>query len=207
MRLIVIGLLVVSLLYYFAWEPFRRGYDRAYKVNLFMVVVISLILVPTGYMEYTWHKTEVKGSEIVREVSGKPEGKLKCQRLFNTMWDTNIMNAGYVNYDEPNTAHVKFKQCLQLREYFADPKIPTFEQTVAFNVLLHEAGHVGGNLNESDTECKALAIHQQQATALGTYPDQAFLNLRMYIDRVTPNMPAKYHSEDGCGGLHAKLGG
>lgn len=198
MRIFVVCLLLAALLYYFVLEPFKNRPGHRYRPNWFMVTLLAISLIPTGCMEYQWQAMENKGTQVVKSVSGKEEGHLSCQRFFNTLWDTRVSVQGFVEYDKPNTATMKWKQCKQLQEYFANPLEPTTENTMAMQVLLHESIHVKGNRSESSTECEALQVHQSQAIQLGSYPDSVLINLRHYMRSIYPLMPSEYRSAGNC---------
>lgn len=198
MRLVFIALLGMGVLFYLVFVPFfQKGYRQ--KINWLMVIVLSIVLVPTTYMEYKWQKIESFGTQIVQEFSANSQGNLKCQRFFNTIYDTQVATAGIVNYDEPNKAILKYEKCKDLEAYFINPLAPNFDQTIAFQVLLHEAAHVEGIRDEADAECKALVNHVDAASRyLGTMKNISTKNMEQYQLKVSPNMPRRYISDDNC---------
>lgn len=199
MRIAMIALLSAWLIYYLVFEPFKNRPGHRYRPNWLMVPIISMILIPTAFTEYQWQVMEKQGSRIVQTLSKKEESNLSCQRFFNTLWDTKVSVQGYVDYSKPDTATLKWKQCKTLQTYLSDPSAPTDEQTIAFQVLLHESMHVRGEQNEAATECAALQAHQDAAKKLGSPESSVLINLRHYMRVVYPNMPPQYRDENSCG--------
>lgn len=202
MQAIILILLVLLLAYYLAIEPFRGRYRSGYRPNKLMLWVLIVPIIPLGISEALWQVTEHKGTQIIKEVSGKPEAHLSCQRLAASWIDTTPGYEGYVAHDNPDTAIVKTRSCWKLQSYFLLPSRPSLEESLAFNTLLHEAFHVAGEWDEAQTECKAHSVHFDQAKKLGTYPAVAKENMRTYIMQIYPNMRREYVTADGCGGLH-----
>lgn len=204
MRIIVIFILGIALAYYVIWEPLKNytRYGRKYSVNYLMVPLLAVMITPTTVAEIQWQHLQHKGSAIVKEVSGNKEGKLVCQRLSMSLFDKYPLYAGYVEYDKPNNAIVKYRECKDLAQYFKHPQNPTIHETMSLNVLIHESIHVSGEFNETIAECRAHQNHITQAVKIGTPEKVALTNLTNYITKYYPRLQKKYVSDTGCEGLH-----
>lgn len=198
MRVAFIAALLLILGYYLLREPFKIRPHRAYRPNFLMVGLTLVVLIPIGVLEVQWQIAEIRGTQIVKEVSGKDQGKLKCQRFTETIYDTRPALQGYVDYDTPDVATLKWKQCKQLQKYWSHPVSPEKKETLALQVLIHESIHVKGNRDESSTECEALYNHLKYAKGVGSDMDVVTNNMRDYIKNTYAYMPSQYRGDSRC---------
>jgi len=190
MRTIIVGILILALIWLLIKPLF--GKSRA----LIGAALIAIILIPTAGFEARWLIQEHKGTEVVKLVSDNDKGYLHCQRLSETMFDAS-QNRGHVMWDKPNEAVVKFSSCQELFGYIeSDKSNPTEKQVMAVHVLTHEAVHVGGDMDEASTECKAIQLDMETAIKLGATFEQALHLAQTYYSIVYPRMPSNYTSPD-----------
>lgn len=162
-----------------------------------MIVIILIPLLPLSYSEFKWQQLESQGSKIVQQVSGKPEGHLKCQRLSSALLDIDVMIGGYVSYDKPNTAVLKYEFCQDLKGFFKH-KEPTFNEFFSYHILLHEARHVEGYHNEADTECMAIGSHSLYPELINKNPEHISDFSKKYYFEYYPNLHKSYKRADKC---------
>lgn len=66
----------------------------------------------------------------------------------------------------------------------------------ALLVLLHEAWHMQGQMDEAVTECYALQTVPRVAEELGASPAEAAAAARFDLARVDPRLPGEYRSAE-----------
>ena len=64
------------------------------------------------------------------------------------------------------------------------------------HVLSHESEHLGGIMDESLADCKAMQRDATTAQQLGATPAQGLLLARMYWMEVYPHLAADYATHD-----------
>jgi hypothetical protein len=192
MRIIILAMLTFALVYYMLYLPLKTKT----KPNGLMLFLILIISIPTAIMEYRWSIPEQEASIVVAEISGNPDGYLKCQRISATFFDA-TQNLGEVKFDKSNEAYLKYSGCVALFQYMrSDKSNPTPKQISAVHVLSHEAGHVGGDYNEASTECVAMQNDSRTAQLLGATKEQADKLAQNYYTETYPWMRTNYQSPD-----------
>lgn len=163
------------------------------RSSLFFPAAGVILLLVLGGFEIRWLWAENQGTAVIKTVSGNSEGVLECQRFSDALVDANLAHKGMVFYDQPNVAIIKYSTCQDLFGWFyGDKRKATPEEILAVGVLIHEAYHVGGEFNESTTECLVMKNYVQYATSLGANQIEAERMVAFYTTEIHPRMPAVY---------------
>jgi hypothetical protein len=186
--------LLALLLYLMLWRPFVKHQKFPLISCLLVIGMLGIFGVP----EIQWLSSEHQASLAVAAISGNPKGKLVCQRFSEAFFDPNVSIAGYVDWDQPDVAVLKWAQCEQLFKWMnSDKKNPTAEEMSAVHVLTHESVHVSGNRDEASTECTAVSKDSAMAQFLGASRAQGNHIATFYFENIWPHMPADYQLA-GC---------
>jgi hypothetical protein len=186
----VIGLALIIV--YLAWLRPRYMGVPAPKRPL---IVLAVLLMLFGASEARWQYLQWRGSEVVKAVSGNPNGTLECQRKLPSFFEMDSASiAGKVSSLDPNTAHLKNGQCNEIFTWMqsGSPDSVTGKQIVALHVLSHESVHVSGQFSESIAECTALQRDPIAVSSLGGSDEVAQLVQSQYFEQVFPNLPDSY---------------
>lgn len=190
--LLVILIILLGLLLWHVIHVIRTGPE---SINLFVVIPLLAALGLGGYWEASWWASEKTGSGLVVYASGVDGASLDCQRPEETLLDVRPFLSGFVNWDNPTVANLKYRECDALFSYLKSDKInPTSEQAYALEVLVHEAMHVSGIRNEAETECAAIARYVDVAVQSGASQEVAERMLDDYLQNWWPRLPNSYKS-------------
>lgn len=140
MRLVIIGILLIAAITVIVSG--LRGYRK--HVSWFALVLTLVPAGALGYFEYTWQETNNKITAVVKKASGNPDASFTCQRLSIGFFDTNITELSI--RDDPNTVHLKYRQCESLQGWFlANPKLtPTPDQVKSLQLFAADTVRVSG---------------------------------------------------------------
>lgn len=164
------------------------------KAFLLFPSIFAILIVILGVGEARWLYLENVGTALVKEVSGKPEAELKCQRTSEAIFDARVSHAGYVSSDNPLVANVVYNSCQELYSWLAsDRRSSTDKQKHAVITLIHEAYHVSGDYNETSTECKTKAYLETFVTKYAN-AEEALAFTSFYETSVYPNLPQEYRA-------------
>lgn len=146
-----------------------------------------------GIPEIQWLSSEHQVSIAVATISGNPKGKLVCQRFSESLLDSHTEVAGYVDWDHPDVAVLKWEQCEQLFKWMNSDKTNSTEAEIfAVHILSHETIHVAGNRDEAQTECMAVKADSAMAQFLGATPAQGNAIATFYFNHIWPYMASDY---------------
>ena len=162
-----------------------------------MVVLWLGLLGVSGFFEFRHQLAFYTASAVSRDVSGKSNAVARCQRravdMFNFM---GFFYLGWVWSDKPNVAHLRTDTCGDFGDWLmSDKRQASREQIQALQVVIHEAVHIGGELNEARTECKAMDHYERVATGLGATREEARRMLEYYKTNIYPGMPGEYRMD------------
>lgn len=163
------------------------------------LIVLSVLLLLFGGLEARWQYFQWRGSEVVKAVSGNPNGTLECQRMLPSFFDMDSASlAGKVSSLDPNVAHLKNGQCNEIFWWMqsGSPDTVSGKQIVALHVLTHESVHVSGQFSESIAECTALQRDPLAVTTLGGSNEVAHVVQSEYFKQVFPNLSDAYKLKD-----------
>ena len=187
-------LMVLSLLW--AW---RNDFGTTF-VTVSTLVCVAILAVP-AFFEWRWQHNESRYTSAASVVGGK-KLQVRCQRLFETMVDIDGY-AGHVAYSEDgtisNVANLDYQVCQDMKVWpSVSPAAATPEQVDALHVLVHEAEHVAGVLNEAQADCYAIQHTVPVAKKLGLSAVQANVVAARYYLQMYPHMPAGYRDQTRC---------
>ena len=190
--LLVILIILLGLLLWHIIYVIRTGPE---SINYFIVVPLLVALGFGGYWEATWWAGEKTGSGLVVYASKVDGASLNCQRPEETLLDVRPFLKGFVSWDNPTVANLKYSECVELFSYLESNKLnPTSEQAYALEVLVHESMHVAGYRNEAETECAAMARYVDVAVQSGATQEVAERMLADYKQNWWPLLPNSYKS-------------
>ncbi len=161
-----------------------------------LTILVVLTTVALGFEgRHQWVQAEA--AHVVRVVSGNPHGTARCQRFSGDLLDLSS-NQGFVSYDHSDVARLRRDVCNDLSGWvLTGSGAPTSAQAIAVHVVVHEAMHVGGDVNEASAECHAMQHDAQAAVLLGASPSDAARLVTRYATDTYPRMPDEYRSS-GC---------
>lgn len=181
--------LLAMFLYLMLWKPLIKHH----KFPLISCLLVIGMLGVFGIPEIQWLASEHQISIAVATISGNPNGKLVCQRFGESLLDPNTNIAGYVDWDHPDVAVLKWEECEQLFKWMnSDKTNPTEDEIFAVHILSHETIHVAGNRDEAKTECMAVKTDSAMAQYLGATPEQGNAIAAFYFKNIWPYMPSDY---------------
>jgi hypothetical protein len=190
--------LVVALAGWAGWLLFRGVVRR--RVPWIGVAALAVPLLLLGWTERQWVSAEREFSAASRAVA--PDGPgVHCQRLGETFTYAGA-ELGHVMFDDrgrpDGPAMVSYESCQHLTAFLhaddAAKRAAPLAQLIAVHVLTHEAVHMTGVLDESDTECQAMQRDVDVAAALGASPATARAHASRYAAQVYPRMPSEYRA-------------
>lgn len=181
-------------LYLMLWKLLIKHHRFPFVACLLVIGMLGLFGIP----EIQWLSSEHQISLAVAAISGNPNGRLVCQRFSESLLDSNPQVAGYVDWEHPDVAVMKWEQCEQLFKWMnSDKNNPTEAEIFAVHILTHETVHVAGNRDEANTECMAVENDSAMAQLLGATPAQGNALAAFYFNNIWPHMPADYQLA-GC---------
>lgn len=188
MRIFFILLLILAICYILF-----RSWKDSEKPNIIILVLVTVPLLFLSWGEFKWQSNEALGTEIVLKVSENPEGSLKCQRFSEALLDASVATLGFVYFDEPNVATVKYNTCQDLFGWFdSSRQQASLTEIQAVGVLIHEAVHVSGEFNEATTECLAMKTMPAIWESLGVDADKAVEWTSIYKEQIHVRLPSQY---------------
>lgn len=191
MRVIVI-ILLLACAAWSAFSPVIRYNEKPVWVVAILILIPTLIM---GGYEIRWQFHENQATQIVQKVSGRIEGKAKCQRFSEAFFDTALSTKGMVYYDKDNVAHLKYDTCQSFMSWMESNKSnPSEKEAMAVLVVIHESVHVAGEHNEAITECKADKQLAEIAEHLGATKKQAEDLYTLYMEKIHPRQPSQYQN-------------
>lgn len=194
MRVYFCYFLIALIVYLIAWRIFIQGKPPAW----ISATLVVCVLLPTGWMEFSWQQVEHYGAVASKVVSGNPDAEVKCQRISETFFDTTLSNVGHVDWATPNVSHLDYKQCKAIQSWLKHKENPSdIKEIQALHVLTHEAVHVSGEKDEAITECTAINRDALLVQALGGSPEIATAIAQTYFHHIYPRMKSSYRL-DGC---------
>ncbi len=161
-----------------------------------LTILVVLTTVALGFEgRHQWVQAEA--AHVVRVVSGNPHGTARCQRFSGDLLDLSS-NQGFVSYDHSDVAQLRREICNDMSGWLLTGSgAPTPAQAIAVHVVVHEAMHVGGDVNEASAECHAMQHDAQAAVLLGASRTDAARLVTLYATETYPRMSNAYRSS-GC---------
>jgi len=196
-----VGVLTIVTLLLGVWVTRRvvrvirpRG-TVGFAVTALVVAAVSFVAA-LGF-ELRHQVAQAQATAVVRELSGNPDAHAACQRFTPDLLELSN-NAGSVSWDSPDVALLRRATCNDLFSWLVSRKAePSLDQTIAVHIVVHEAIHVSGEINEAITECTAMQRDARAAELLGAQPVQARALALTYYEQAYPQMHPDYRS-GGC---------
>jgi hypothetical protein len=181
-----------------------RRYDTLGRQRPFPAISVGLLACLAMAALAPWFlriRLEHRLADAASKVVGTPVS-VHCQSFGEAFTDMGselgYVMAGPDGLPEKKTT-IKRNQCRDLSDFLkSDMGAPTQKQVVAVHTLTHEAIHMSGVMDESQTECLAVQRDAEMAALLGASPQEAMNLARVYWIYVYPRMPADYTSSE-CG--------
>jgi hypothetical protein len=165
-------------------------------------VAVVLLLIPTVafgwglWVEVRHQVAQARATDVTRDLTGNPDARAVCQRFTPDLLELG-QQAGQVNWDSPEVSRLRRDTCNDFYSWLtSDMRNPTQAQVRAVHVVVHEAAHVGGELNEARAECWAVQHDAKAAEFLGASPAAAQALAEEYYRTTYPAMPSAYRSAD-----------
>ena len=151
----------------------RRNWHTTRTSAVVLLLLATALLAFAGYHEARHQWVQARASALVRHASGEPGSVARCQRFTPALLDLS-QNSGFVAYDDLSVAALERTECNDLADWLQSSKnAPSAAQVRAVHVVVHEAMHVAGDLNEATAECAAMQLDADAAVFLGATPEQA----------------------------------
>lgn len=178
------------------WLGWRHVTGRRAPV---LLALVAASLVVNGALEWRWLVDQGRLSEVTREVAGRDDVHVRCQRMGAAMFYARAYD-GFVEYAAdgslPRESFLTWETCRDLHGWVGSGRAPTRDEVVAVHVLAHEAMHLTGETDEARTECRALQRDAAVARLLGATPAQAEALATRYWTEVYPQVPPAYRSSE-----------
>lgn len=165
------------------------------------VVLPLLILLPAVFFEVRLQFSNATITGIVRQISGNPSVRARCQRGMGDMFRSEITYYAHgVAYIDQGLMIVDSRRCHDFVDwYFSDKTNASDEDVWAVAVLVHETVHLEGEWNEAVTECKAMAKYEKVASEiLGAPRDEARRMSDIYRNKLHLHTPRDYQMDCGA---------
>jgi hypothetical protein len=191
---IAVGAAIVAycLLWLLAKRLFMRG---GWKI-LPMVIGLSAILF-TGN-ELRWAVFEGQLADAVQPGMGSARASFECERLLQGALSSHA-HGGHVNIGQNGrpigAAFLSSLTCARVKAWQGNPSGATREQIFAVHTVSHEAAHLSGILDEAKAECTGIQWDVATMTSLGASRSDAVRQVRSYLTKDYPQVPANYHSD------------
>lgn len=161
------------------------------------VAILILILALFGIASFFEGKQQYinyMASEITRAVVGRSDVSAKCVRTLGDSLDINQYGraVGWAARDS-NYSKLDNTTCKHFSEWLmTDRKTATNDQAYALHTIMHEAVHVAGEFNESETEYKSVIVFEDVAVKFGMDRDFAKNYVEYYKTHVNSRLPEEY---------------
>jgi hypothetical protein len=160
---------------------------------LMLVASVALLGIAGSYeAKHEW--VQSRATAVVEHVSGVHGSTAACQRFTPELFDVSVYS-GYVSWGDQKVAQLRRTVCNDLFTWLTSSKdSPTLGQIKAVHVVVHEAMHVGGVIEEARAECSAMQRDADAAQFLGATRAQAEALAQAYYRDVYPQMSGDYTS-------------
>ncbi len=120
-------------------------------------------------------------TDITHELADFKHANVDCQSAIASIFDSSSIST--IGYAYPDTGEVTIKTywCKRIKSYLKDPENANQRERYSIMLLVHEAMHIRGELNESKTECQAIQRHVRAAKMLGVPHEIAVKHAKLYF--------------------------
>ncbi|MCL2280896.1 hypothetical protein FWC31_03355 [Candidatus Saccharibacteria bacterium] len=168
---------------------------RDWQYHAIVLVLLLVLFGVAGYFEGKQQYINYWASEITRAVVGRDDVSAKCVRALGDSLDVNQYGP-YVGWVKPGDNYSKLDRttCKRFQEWLAtDRKTATNDQAYALHTIMHEAIHVAGEFNESETEYKSIILYEDIMVKFGMDREFARNYVEHFKKNITPRLPEQYH--------------
>ena len=128
-------------------------------------------------------------TEITHELAEFKHANVGCQSAIASIFDSSsVATIGYA-YPETGEVTIKTYWCKRIKSYLKNPDTADQQERYSIMLLVHEAMHIRGELNESKTECQAIQRHVRAAKMLGVSHEVAVKHSKAYFHEEFRNHP------------------
>ena len=128
-------------------------------------------------------------TEITHELADFKHANVGCQSAIASIFDSSsVATIGYA-YPETGEVTIKTYWCKRIKSYLKNPDTADQQERYSIMLLVHEAMHIRGELNESKTECQAIQRHVRAAKMLGVSHEVAVKHAKAYFHEEFRNHP------------------
>jgi len=129
---------------------------------------------------YNHWQFQQKLTDVTHELADYKHADVGCQSAVASIFDSS--HIATIGYAYPDTGEVVIKTywCKRLKAYLKNPEEADQQERYSVMLLVHEAMHIRGELNESKTECQAIQRHIRAAIMLGVDREIAIAHAKRY---------------------------
>jgi len=137
---------------------------------------------------------ERKITRVTHELADFKPANVTCQSPVASIFDTTSLRA--IGYAYPATGEVVIRTywCKRIKSYLRNPEKADRREQYSLVLLVHEAMHIRGEMNEQKTECQAIQRHVRVAKRLGVPENIAIKHAKAYYHGAYLRHP--YYSKD-----------
>jgi hypothetical protein len=191
---VVCILLLIAAVVYAVKLIKRLVKKKDWQAQAFFLVIILICLGIVGFFEGRLQYTNFMATKVTRQVVGRNDVSAKCLRTLGDSFDLTQYGsaAGWVQWGN-KFSKLDNKTCTNFRQWLlSDRKSATDDQAYALHIIIHEAIHLSGEFNESETVYKTTEIFVDIATSLGMDREVAEYWNNYYKTKINPRLPERY---------------
>lgn len=179
----------LSLLFFylFARELTRyKSGDKFTQQFMAFCLIAGLLCLWPPIKHWQFQKTL---TEITHELADYKYADVSCQSAVASIFDNSSIRS--IGYAYPDTGEVTIKTywCKRIKSYLKNPEKADQQERYSVMLLVHEAMHIRGELDEQKTECQAIQRHVRTALMLGVPRDIAIKHARSYYKQEYSRHP------------------
>ena len=166
--------------------------DWQYQAMVLVILLISFGM--AGFFEGRQQYVNYEASKITRRVVGRDNVSAKCVRTLGDSLDINQYGP-YVGWVKSGDNYSKLDRttCKRFQEWLAtDRKTATDDQAYALHTIMHEAVHVAGEFNESETEYKSTMLYEEVMVEFGMDREFAKNYIEYFKKNINSRLPEQY---------------
>jgi hypothetical protein len=147
----------------------------------------------TNYTDYATDEkyVECMASAVAREVTSRDTHAF-CLSSSSVKSQLKPDNSGWTEWGE-NEFVLQQNVCQNFYSWLkSDRQHLSNDQGIALQVIIHEAIHVSGEHNESNTECKSMQVYEKTVASLGISSNEATRFISYYKSNYNPRLSEAY---------------
>jgi hypothetical protein len=179
--------IAISLLFF--WMVYRELTNPLMELSEFGVFEIGYVITllalafAAAWPPFSTWRLEQRLVRVATVLADQKKVSVHCNTIFDSIFDNELRVAGHAN---PLTGEIVFQYswCRKLVDYLAAPESASDELNWSMSVLVHEAMHIRGELNESKTECQAIQRRVRAEIMLGVPKAIALKNTEYFYQNL-----------------------